>query len=414
MVVLVSALSFLSAVPMFALLEPTIRDGLNTNGVSLETALPLGGVSDWLVGTPMIFYLVSLVALYFPLRAEIKKTEDAARLGGAEATAAFLVFVSLGVPVYLATISTVFAQGTVVLPRGWMDIAGLLQPSSTPVTSSVSTLLLVPGLAISLVMGGLYSAAMNAAHRRQRAMGLYPAPLVRTVAVISLLLSLGMIVWAINLSYSHTLYLRILSALVGLVVITANVVLVVKLFRVPKQPPSHQSPYTAVAILNILLSPVLVNWATNLPPFGTILVGLALVIADAILIVNLLRLPKQLSSNTITPRLRLAFSQLIHTGLGAIVVAVIPPVTAISTIVGMGLITNQLVEVLAGYEFAAQEFTLVDLVRNVYLDQASAFLATFVAATAIIGLLTLIISGIIAIPEQLAAQSAQEVRGIEP
>jgi hypothetical protein len=84
----------------------------------------------------------------------------------------------------------------------------------------------------------------------------------------------------------------------------------------------------------------------------------------------------------------------------------IPPTTVISATVSMGLITNQLVEVLVGYGFAAQEFTLVELVRDVYLTQASAFLTTLVAATATIGLLTIIVSGIMAILEQLAARSA--------
>jgi hypothetical protein len=60
--------------------------------------------------------------------------------------------------------------------------------------------------------------------------------------------------------------------------------------------------------------------------------------------------------------------------------------------------------VLVGYTHAAQEFTLVALVRNVYLMQARACLITFVAAAATVGLLTLIVSGIVAIPGQLAAR----------
>jgi hypothetical protein len=105
--------------------------------------------------------------------------------------------------------------------------------------------------------------------------------------------------------------------------------------------------------------------------------------------------------------MRSALSQLIRGGLGAVVAMVVPPMTVFTTQVGLGLITNQLVEVLVGREFAAQEFTLAELVRDVYLAQASALLTAFVAATAVIGLLTLIISGIMALPAQLVAQNAE-------
>ena len=341
--VMVSALSFLSAVTRFALLEPTIRDGLAINGVYLETPLPLARISDWIIGTPMLLYVIPLVSLYFPLRAEIKSTDDPARLGAARATAALLGLVSLGVPVCLGAMgSPVLPQGATVEPRGWMDVTGLPHPSSALAGTAIGVPLLILGLAVSLAMGGLYLAAMNAAYRRQRALGLSSPHPVRTAAVISALLSLGII-----------------------------------------------------------------DWAISLPPFWGVLVGLAIIVADVILIVNLLRLPKQPPSYTITlAQLRLTISQSVTAGLGSAIAMAIPPMTIISATVSMGLITNQLVEVLVGYGFAAQEFTPVELVRDVYLTQASAFLTTLVAATAAIGLLTLIVSGIMAIPEQLAAQNA--------
>jgi hypothetical protein len=131
-----------------------------------------------------------------------------------------------------------------------------------------------------------------------------------------------------------------------------------------------------------------------------------MIVADVALILSLFRLSKQPSSDTITQaQLRLAISQSVSAGLGSIIAMVIPPMTAISTAVGMGLITNRLVEVLVGYAFAAQEFTLIELVRDVYLAQARAFLITFVAAAVLVGLLTLIASGIVAVPQQLSDQS---------
>jgi signal transduction histidine kinase len=278
-VVIVSALSLLAAVSRFALLEPTIREGLGVNNVSLATSLPLERISDWLIGTPLLLYLASLVIAYFPLRAVIKKTEDAARLGTARAVAVLLALVSFGVPVYLGFMgSPVRSRGAVVLPRGWMDVTGLPHPPPASMADALGTPLLITGLVSSLLLGGLYLAAMGAARRRLRAMG---------------------------------------------------------------------------------------------------------------------------SSTTVQAGLRLLLSQAIRAGLGAVIAMVIPPMTVISTIIGIGLITNQLVEGLIGYGAAAQEFTLVELVRSIFVNQASGFLITFVAATAVTGLLALLISGFMAIPEQL-------------
>ena len=152
----------------------------------------------------------------------------------------------------------------------------------------------------------------------------------------------------------------------------------------------------------------MIDWAVCLPPLWGVLVGLAIVAVAVVLIVSLFRLPKPSSSDTITlAPLRLAISQSVSVGLGSVIAMVIPPMTVVSTVAGMGLITNQLVEVLIGHEFAAQEFTLADLVRNVYLAQARAFLITVVVAAAAVELLTLIASGIVAIPQQLSDRNAE-------
>ena len=395
---IVSALTLLTAVTRFALLEPTIRDGLAVNGVSPGTTLPLERVSDWLIGTPFLIYVIGLVATYFPLRAEIKQVQSPARLGAARATAALLAFVSLGVPVCLGAIgSPVLPNGVTVQPRGWLDVTGLPHPSPASAGAAIGAPLLIPGLAISLVMGGLYLAAMNAAYRRQRALGLSSAHPVVTLALISTLLSLGAIDWALGLT------LR-LSLLAGVAIVAISVLLIVNLFRQPKRSPS--APAHVVAVISILLSPAIIGRAVHLPPFWGVLVGLTMVVADVVLILSLFRLSKQPSSDTITQaQLRLAISQSVSAGLGSIIAIVIPPMTAISTVVGTGLITNRLVEVLVGYAYAAQEFTLIELVRDVYLAQARAFLITFVAAAVLVGLLTLLASGIVAVPQQLSDQS---------
>jgi len=193
-----------------------------------------------------------------------------------------------------------------------MDVTGLFHPSPASPGGAIGPLLLSLGLVGSLFLGGLYLAAMKAAYRRQRAWGFFPPHPVQSLAVVGILLSPGVIDWAIGLSTAH--------------------------------------------------SPV--------SQFMGVLVGLAMLVVDVVLIVGLLRVPRQSLSYAITlAQMRLALSQLIHGGLGAVVAMVIPPMTVLTTQVGLGLITNRLVEVLVGREFAAQEFTLVELVRDVYLTQ---------------------------------------------
>ena len=92
--------------------------------------------------------------------------------------------------------------------------------------------------------------------------------------------------------------------------------------------------------------------------------------------------------------------QWMNAGLGTVIVATTPLMTIISIQIGIGLITNQLVEVLIGYESSAQEFTLVELVRSLYLNQMTALLTTLLATAVAAGLLTLVISGMMAIAEQ--------------
>ena len=397
--VIVSALSFVSAAFIFGLFEPTIHTGLLVNGVSLETTWLIDYASDWLIGTPMLFYIASLISVYFLLRPEIRETGDPARLRGVETLAALLGFISFGVPVCLATISTTSAQGTVKMPNGWMDVSGLLQPSAVSVLSSVSPLLLVIGVGGSLVMGSLYLAAMNTVNRRQRATGLCPSPFAPTIAIMSLPLSLGIGVWAMRLSYSHVLSHQLLGIALGAGVVVGNVVIVVMLLRTPQQPSSHQAPRILAAVLSLSLSPVLISWALSIPPFNA-WIGILIAIVNIALIINLLRPSKHPYSRIAPMRPQTMLLQWMNAGLGTVIVATTPLMTIISIQIGIGLITNQLVEVLIGYESSAQEFTLVELVRSLYLNQMTALLTTLLATAVAAGLLTLVISGMMAIAEQ--------------
>jgi hypothetical protein len=398
--VIVSALSFVNTAFIFGLFEPTVHAGLLVNGVSLEATYLIDYASDWLIGTPMLFYITSLISVYVLLRAEIRQSDDPAGLRGVETRAALFGFISFGVPVCLATISTTAAQGTVTMPNGWMDVSGLLQPSAVSVLSSISPLLLVIGIGGSLTMGGLCFAAMNTANRRQRAAGLCPSPIAQTIAIMSLPLSLGIGAWAMRLSYSHALSHQLLGVALGAGVVVGNIVLMVRLLRTPQQPSSHQAPRIVAAILSLLLSPVLIGWALSIPPFDT-WIGILVGIVNIALIINLLRPSKQPLSGIAPMGPQTMLLQWLNAGLGTVIVATIPLMTIISTRIGIGLITNQLVEVLIGYESSAQEFTLVELVRSLYLNQMTALLTTLLATAVAAGLLTLVISGMMAIAQQM-------------
>jgi signal transduction histidine kinase len=205
-VALASAFSFIAAVAIFSQLEPAIRSNMAEYSISLETVLPLEGILLWPMGTPTVFYLASLIVLYFPLRAEIKN--DPSRLSGAQVTAAVLGLVSLGVP-------------------GYLQIAnpGLIRARSALGAAAVAT------VASSLVLSGLYLATFIKVRQRRRALGLDRPDPVRTVAAIGALLSPVIIGWAISLP-------PFLGILVGLGIIIADIVLIVVLRRQPKRSPS--------------------------------------------------------------------------------------------------------------------------------------------------------------------------------
>ena len=108
--------------------------------------------------------------------------------------------------------------------------------------------------------------------------------------------------------------------------------------------------------------------------------------------------------------LQLAIARWMDAGLGSVIAIAIPPMTVISMAVSLSMISTKLIEVLAGSAFAREEFTLVELVRDVYGNQASAFLTTFMAAAVAVGLLTLVISGFMSIVEQFL----EDQRGRNP
>jgi hypothetical protein len=200
-----SAFTSAIAAVFFSVLEAAIHDGIVEYAISLGTDLAVEGVSLWLIGTPMAFYLASLVALFLLLRVEARES-DPVRLNAAQATAVVFGLLSLGLPVYLLK----------MVPR-------VIRPTSMLGVVVIAT------IAGSLVLGGLYLAVFVQITRRRGGLDLRSPHIARYAALSFALLSLGLVGWAINLP-------SLLTLLVGLVVIGVDVLLIRFLRRHPGPP----------------------------------------------------------------------------------------------------------------------------------------------------------------------------------
>ncbi|MDY7077702.1 MAG: sensor histidine kinase [Chloroflexota bacterium] len=203
-----SALTFVVAVNAFSLLEPAIRDGIVEYGLVLETGLVVEGISFWSISTPMAFYLAALVALYFPLRAEIE-TRDPARLNLAQVLAATFALVSFGLPALVLIVDP-----------------ALLRPTSVLGVAVVAT------IASSLVLGGLYAVLSINAWRQRRAFGTERPRSAQVTGIVGALLSLIVITWAVSLP-------NFWCILIGLVIIVTDIALILVLRRNPGPPLSN-------------------------------------------------------------------------------------------------------------------------------------------------------------------------------
>jgi signal transduction histidine kinase/ribosomal protein L40E len=145
-------------------------------------------------------------------------------------------------------------------------------------------------------------------------------------------------------------------------------------------------PIRTAAAAGALLSLGAILWAITLPPFFSLLVGLIVVAADVALLIILRRQPR--SDAATLARGQLTMAQQINASMGAVCAMIVPPTAIINTLVSIKVVSD----------FGALNHTLVELVRNLYLNQARVCLGMFVVATAGLGygLLTSAIGGIIA------------------
>ncbi len=367
---LFSTFSLMISVTYFSWIEVFVRSGRFEQVTSEELTWPLADIlahtSFWFICTPMIFYLVSLTALYFLLRAEAE-TQDPARLSQVFARCAILGLVSLAMPIYI-----LFVKPDLIHFVSVMDVVAAVM------------------IAGSLVLGGLYMTLFLQVRRRRRALGLGRSHPVRTIAVIAALLSLGMVGWATTLPSSF-------SVPIGVGIIVANVTLAVFVeIRWRRAPDSERFHIVqTTALINILLGLITASWTISLSSLTTVLVGLIIAAANSALIVILRRQPKRpLFGSDVLSRLRLLVSHSISAGLGIVVAVLVPLMANLSAAVSMAMIPVRWKEALDG---STPVYTLVELVRDAYLAQARVFVISFVVAIALIGLQTLVFGGIMTI-----------------
>jgi hypothetical protein len=137
---------------------------------------------------------------------------------------------------------------------------------------------------------------------------------------------------------------------------------------------------------------------------------LIIIVTDVVLAVVLHRHPgPSLSDPTILAQQQLTMAQLINGGLGLVVAMILPSMPIISTVIGIYRIAVRFVPVLATDPSStpsfAPGFTLIELVRDVYVTHARVFMISFVGATVGIGLPALVISGIITLAKRRLTQS---------
>jgi hypothetical protein len=207
-----------------------------------------------------------------------------------------------------------------------MDPA-LVHPTSAFGVAVVAT------IAGSLVLGGLYALLSIGVWRQRRALGLERVHVLRIVAAVAALLSVGAIIWAIGLG-------SFWSILVGIVIIAIDVALIAVLRRNPGSPVS---------------SPSTLAWR------------------------------------------RLTMAQAVNGGVGTVVAMIVPAMATISVVIILVVIATGFVPVVASTDVLGHVesgFDLVALVRDIYLTQARVFLISFVSAAVGVGLPSLTISGI--------------------
>jgi signal transduction histidine kinase len=321
-VALASALSFAVALLIFSALGQAIENVTAQYDLSLGNILPVAGAPLWPTGTPLILYFVSLIALWFLLRAELG-AHDPARLRTVQSRCAEVGLMSLGLVIFV-----------------------LLVGPGQIYSSTALRMVVVMAIAGTLILSALYLAVFVEVWRRTPSREGFPV--VRWAALLGILFSLAVLVWAAALP-------SLLSVLAALLVVACDLFLGYSLARRPPPP----------------------------PPDG----------------------------RTVA-RLQWSMAQAIGAAVGSVVVLIVPFMALLSAIASfVAIVLRFPTALLANETVAAVAYVLpklVGIVHNAYVIQAGVVLLAVVVASTIVGLLMLVNSGRIAVARRRFAQAAKE------
>jgi hypothetical protein len=269
------------------------------------------------VGTPAVFYLASLTALYVLLRIASER-EDPVQSRAASRTAGVFGLVALGLPLGILVVS--------------------------PASIRVLPTLIVVGIttAISLALGGLCLATFLRARRQRHPWRFDRRRIAHALAAGSAVVSMALMSWAVRLT-------RFWGLLIWLIVTVTSIVLIVLLWRQPKQRPLDGST---------------VAW------------------------------------------LKMEQSRSWGAGVGAIIAVVVPPLVTLSAAISVIALPIDLIPMLASYaeeQDFVLHYTLAKLVRDAYLTHARISFFSLVGAVATISLTVLALNGAAALAERLTS-----------
>jgi signal transduction histidine kinase len=312
-----STLAFGFAVFVLSQLEGSVREVIVELGVPPATSLPLAGTSLWLVGTPAVFYLVSLTALYVLLRIESKQ-EHPVRSRAASRTAGVFGLAAIGLPFGILVVNP---ESIRTLPT--LAVVGITT-------------------AVSLALGSLYLTTFLQVSRQRPPWRLDRRRIAHALAGGSIVVSLVLMSQALRLT-------RFWGLLIGLLVTVISIVLIVLLWRQPRQ---HSLDESTVA------------W------------------------------------------LKMERSRLWEAGIGVVIAVVVPPLVTLSAAISAIVLPINLLPMLASYAEAqgfVLHYTLAEVVRDAYLAHARISFFSLVIVVAMTSLTILALNGAAALVKRLAS-----------
>ncbi|MBN1122420.1 MAG: sensor histidine kinase [Anaerolineae bacterium] len=235
----------------------------------------------------------------------------------------------------------------------------------------------------------------------------------RSLSIVLGLLSLAISVLLMLMKANLEIALPVLNlayiAMVSLSLVIGGLYLVLfaKINRRRRRPgPARPNLLQAAAAVGIVLSAAGIIWAVGQSLVVNVVTGLAIIAADALLVILLRRQVRKAAPDEGTSRnTRIDMPRMLAASLGSGLAFVIPTMSIVGVVVSLLVFLAAPIEATSNHPFH-----LADLVRGAYLTQARVCLFVLVGATAGIGLGILVVGGIRAIANRPTALDRESDR----